>query len=133
VPARNVMHTLELTRVVTTGALLDVLLAPNSIRLSTDEALCFGSVEDLVDVFPAAAIVEPETGLSGAWFAETDIRSRLASLAEWQLPARMKSGTAVVAQGLIAGIPAKVWLPIGDGEALLLVATAHAHEMEERL
>jgi hypothetical protein len=131
VPERKHMHTLELTRVVAHAALLDSLLAPNSIRLSTDEALCFGSVEDIAAAFPTAAIVEPETGMSGVWMAENEMRRRLSSLAEWPLPQR-SGAESVVSQGLLAGIPAKVWLPIGDGEALLLVATAHAHEMEER-
>ncbi len=119
---------LELTRIVAMPTALDALEAAVDIRLSPDEALCFADPEDMRADLPADAIVEPEVGLSGAWFDEHTLRARLSSLCEWELPTRPGLG-----QGLIAGIPAKVWFPSGTTEVLLIVATAFAVEMEERL
>jgi hypothetical protein len=119
---------LELTRVVGPPAALDAVLSQSDLRISADEALSFAEAEDLRAEFPARAIVETDTGWSGAWFAESALATRLASLCEWELPERPGVG-----QGFIAGIPAKVFLPPDSDEALLMVATAHAHEMEERL
>ncbi len=119
---------LELTRIVASPAALDAVLSSSDMRLSPDEALSFADPDDLRADLPVQAIVETDTGWSGAWFDEQTISTRLASLCEWELPARPGLG-----QGLVAGIPSKVWLPPDTTEALLLVATMHAHEMEERL
>lgn len=119
---------LELTRIVGAPVTLDAVLSSADIRLSTDEALSFSNPDDLRAELPVQTIVELDTGWSGAWFAEHTLTVRLASLCEWSLPNRPGVG-----QGLVAGIPAKVWLPPDTTEALLMVATAHAHEMEERL
>jgi hypothetical protein len=119
---------LDLTRIVASPPALDALGSGIDMRLSPDEALCFAEVDDLRADLPVSAIVVPEVGMSGAWFDEHTMRARLASLCEWQLPARPALG-----QGMIAGIPAKVWLPEGTTEVLLLVATALVHEMEDRL
>lgn len=119
---------LELSRIVGPAAALDAVLSAADIRISSDEAFSFSDPNDLRAEFPVQAIVEHDTGWSGAWFAEHTLTVRLASLCEWPLPNRPGVG-----QGLVAGIPAKVWLPPDTTEALLMVATAHAHEMEERL
>jgi hypothetical protein len=47
---------------------------------------------------------------------------------EWPLPTERPA----LAQGSIAGVPAKLWLP-ARGDALVLTATAYAHELEQRL
>ncbi len=119
---------LELTRIVGPRAALDAALTSADMRISADEAFSFGDPDDLRAELPLQAIVEPDTGWSGAWFDENTLAARLASLCEWRLPERPGVG-----QGFIAGIPAKVWLPPDTTEALLMVATAHSHEMEERL
>ncbi len=119
---------LELTRIVAKPAALDAGLSTADLRLSPDEALSFADPDDLRADLPVHAIVETDTGWSGAWFDQHTLSSRLASLCEWTLPSRPG-----LAQGLVAGIPAKVWLPPDTTETLLLVATMHAHEMEERL
>jgi hypothetical protein len=119
---------LEFSRVVAASIALDHVLTDSDLRISADEALCFATVEDLRAELPAQAIVVPDSGWSGAWFDEHTLRVRLAHLCEWSLPERPGLG-----QGLIAGIPAKVFLPANSSEALLVVATAMAHEMEERL
>ncbi len=119
---------LVFTRIVAAPAALDAVLSDSDLRLSPDEALSFADADDLRAELPVQAIVEPDAGWSGAWFDEHTLRVRLASLCEWALPTRPGLG-----QGLIAGMPAKVWLPANSTEALLVVNTAVAHEMEERL
>jgi hypothetical protein len=119
---------LDLTRIVSTPSSLDSLGVAIDIRLSADEALCFADLEDIRSSLPTQSIVEAEVGLSGAWVDEFALRTKLARLCEWELPIRPGVG-----QGMIAGIPAKVWLPDGTHEALLIVGTVFAHEMQERL
>jgi hypothetical protein len=119
---------IEFTRVVASAAVLDATLSDSDLRLSGDEALSFAAVDALRAELPGHAIVETDCGWSGAWFGEHTLRTRLASLCEWPLPVRPGLG-----QGMIAGIPAKVFLPAGSSETLLVVATALVHEMEERL
>ena len=53
---------------------------------------------------------------------------------EWPLP----SERPALAQGAVAGVPAKVFLPdgiggAGAGDVLLLTATAYADELMDRL
>ena len=53
---------------------------------------------------------------------------------EWPLPTERPA----LAQGAVAGVPAKVWLPDGTGagrvgDVLLLTATAYADELTDRL
>ena len=119
---------LELTRIVGSPAALDAALTASDMRISADEAFSFTDPDDLRADFPASAIIETDTGWSGAWFAHHTLAGRLASLCEWQLPVRPGVG-----QGLIAGVPAKVWLPPDTEEVLLMVATTHAHELQARL
>ena len=47
---------------------------------------------------------------------------------EWPLP----NDRPTLAQGSIAGVPGKLWLPDG-GDALLLTAAAYADELATRL
>jgi hypothetical protein len=118
---------LEVTRIVSTLNALDGLGVAIDIRLSPDEALCFADQDEMRSLLPVESIVEAEVGLSGAWVEEFALRTMLARLCEWELPIRPGVG-----QGMIAGIPAKVWLPEGTNEALLIVGTVFAHEMQER-
>ncbi len=92
------------------------------LRFAPDDA--FGLGARSVDVDDEHAIVEDEAGLVGAWLDSADIDPHT----EWPLPTERPA----LAQGSIAGVPAKVWLP-ADGEALLLTAAAYAHELETRL
>lgn len=71
------------------------------------------------------AIVEDEHGFVGGWCAIDDIQPHL----EWSLPTERPA----LAQGSIAGVPAKVYLP-GDGrDALVVTAAAYAATLAERL
>jgi hypothetical protein len=95
---------------------------PIVLRFAPDDALGIGARS--VELDDAHAIVETETGFVGACLRIADVAPHL----EWTLPA----GRPVLAQGSIAGVPAKLWIP-GDGDVLLLTAAAFAHELTERL
>jgi len=95
------------------------------LRVAPDEALALGAHG--VEVDDEHAIVEEEAGDVGAWLPP-DALDHVMSRVEWPLPARRPA----LAQGLVAGVPAKLWVP-DDGEALLLVAAAHAADLEARL
>ena len=85
------------------------------LRLASDDAFAIGA--ETVDIDDEHAIVEPEAGFAGVWLPVEVIAHHL----EWLLPAERPA----LAQGFVATVPAKVWLP-DDGEALLLTAAAYA-------
>ncbi len=92
------------------------------LRLAPDDV--FALRAETVDIDDEHAIVEPEVGFAGAWLPVEVIAHHL----EWPLPAERPA----LAQGFVATVPAKVWLP-DDGEALLLTAAAYADELAGRL
>jgi hypothetical protein len=92
------------------------------LRLAPDDAFAIGATG--VDVDDEHAIVESEPGFAGAWMPVV----ALAHHVEWPLPAERP----ILAQGAVANVPARVWLPGGD-DVLLVTAAAHAHELESRL
>ena len=92
------------------------------LRFAPDDA--FGLGAEAVEVDDRDAIIEAEAGYVGVWLSVGDLEPHL----EWPLP----SERPVFAQGAIAGVPAKVWLP-DDRDALLLTAGAYADELAGRL
>ena len=92
------------------------------LRFAPDDAFAIGA--EAVDIDDDHAIVEAEVGYAGAWLP-ADVVARHV---EWPLPAERPA----LAQGFVATVPAKVWLP-DDGEALLLTAAAYADELAGRL
>lgn len=97
------------------------------VRISPDDVFLIGDAEPTVPGDPHA-IVTPEHGFSGAALTSADVDRVALHHIEWQLPAARPA----LAQGQIAGVPAKLVLH-SDGSALLLVATAARRELEERL
>jgi hypothetical protein len=98
------------------------------LRLAPDDALAIGATG--VDLADAHAIVEPDAGFSGAWLPLDAVARHI----EWPLP----SERPALAQGAVAGVPAKVFLPdgiagAGAGDVLLLTATAYVDELIDRL
>ena len=90
-----------------------------ALRFAPDEALLLGGSAFSFD----DAIVEPETG----FVAVTVDREVVARHTEWPLPE-----TGVVAQGAIAGVPAKLaWLP--DGRAWIVTQAAYLADLLDRL
>jgi len=92
------------------------------LRLAPDDVFAIGATE--VDVDDEHAIVEPEPGFAGAWLAIEEVAHHV----EWSLPAERPA----LAQGSVANVPARVWLP-DDGDVLLVAAAAYADELESRL
>ena len=92
------------------------------LRLAPDDAFAIGASS--VDIDDEHAIVEPEQGFAGAWLSVDAIAHHI----EWSLP----TDRPVLAQGAVAQVPARVWLP-DDGDALLITAAAHADELASRL
>jgi hypothetical protein len=114
-------------RVVADPAALDAAVwrGPAEItvlRLAPDDAFAIGATD--VDVDDEHAIVESEPGFVGAWFPVEAVADHI----EWSLPAERPA----LAQGAVANVPARLWLP-DDGDALLLTAAAHADELASRL
>jgi hypothetical protein len=92
------------------------------LRFAPDDAFAIGARS--VELDDDHAIVEAEAGYVGARLPLTDIAPHL----EWVLPVERPT----LAQGSIAGVPAKLWLA-GDGDSLLLTTAAYADELANRL
>ena len=95
------------------------------IRFAPDEAFAIGATA--VEVDDESAIVEPEPGFSGTRLDRAGLESVLAHV-EFRLPPERPA----LAQGKIAGVPAKLLLD-EDGGALLVVQTAYTADLEARL
>jgi len=94
------------------------------LRVAPDEALAIGAAG--VEVADEHAIVEPEPGFSAARLDSAGLEKVLAHV-ELRLPADRPA----LAQGKVAGVPAKLLLD-EDG-ALLVVQTAYVADLEARL
>jgi len=92
------------------------------LRFAPDDA--FGVQATGVDIDDDHAIVEDEVGFVGAWLDPDLVEPHI----EWSLP----TARPALAQGSIAGVPAKLWLP-ADGDALLLTATAYGDDLSRRV
>jgi hypothetical protein len=119
---------IQALRVIAAPAVLDELAWPDGatdLRLAADDLLVIAA--DPGSLGDAAAIVEEERGFLGWWLTADELRDLVLPHVEWPLPATRPA----LAQGLIAGVPAKLWL--AEERALLLCAAAYAHELAERL
>jgi hypothetical protein len=96
------------------------------LRLAPDEALALGARS--VEIDDARAIVQDEAGFAGAWLTAEEFEASVLPRIEWPLP----EDRPTVAQGSIAGVPAKLWLR-ATGGALLVVQVAYADELTRRL
>jgi hypothetical protein len=142
-------ETMRGQRAVATPAALDAALAaasrgesgspasrtrpssPVALRIATDEVLVLGAgvlgAPDLAIPGDEHAIVVDEAGYSGRWLSWEDYERLVADQVEWRLP----TDRPALGQGRVAGVPAKLWCT-ADG-VLVLVATAYAHDLSERL
>jgi hypothetical protein len=94
------------------------------LRIAPDEAFAIGATG--VEIDDEHAIVENEPGFSSARLDAAGLASVLARV-EFRLPAERPA----LAQGKVAGVPAKLLLD-EDG-ALLVVQTAYVADLEARL
>jgi hypothetical protein len=114
-------------RVVAAAEALDDLAPPDEhpmLRLAADELLLIGAAS--VEVTGENLVVD-EAGFVGWWLTPEELREQVVPHVDWPLP----TARPALAQGLVAGVPAKLWL--AEDRALLLCAAAYAHELEERL
>lgn len=113
-------------RVVAAQAALDALAWPDGVaalRLAPDDLFAVGTTT----AEAGHAIVETEAGFVGWWLSLDELYDKVLAHVDWPIPVTLPA----LAQGLIAGVPAKLW--ITNDRALLLCAAAYAHELEERL
>ena len=113
-------------RVVAPPAALEACRWPDGVaalRFAADDlfALAASSAE------VPEAVVEDERGFVGWWLSIEELHDHLLEHVDWPLPVERP----VLAQGLIAGVPAKLWLT--PDRVLLFTAAAYAHELMERL
>ncbi|MEK6192032.1 MAG: hypothetical protein AABM41_06875 [Chloroflexota bacterium] len=115
-------------RVVASPPALDGLAWPDAVtalRLAPDDLLVIGKA--MVALGDEPAIIESDVGYAGWWLTPGEFAHTVLPHVDWPLPAARPA----LAQGLVAGVPAKIWLT--DDQALLLCAAAYAHELAERL
>ena len=113
-------------RVVAAPAALDDLVWPDGVaplRLAADDLFALGATT----ADAPAALAEDERGFVGWWLSLEELHDHLLEHIDWPLPASRPA----LAQGLIAGVPAKLWLT--RERVLLLTNAAYAHELMERL
>ena len=135
-PARTPGRTSPLDgwRIIADAAALDAAPWPTGatvVRISPDDVFLVnasaGAPAPTVPGDPHA-IVTPEFGFAGAMLTAAEVADLDLHHIEWELPATRPA----LAQGRIAGVPAKLVLHV-DGSALLLVACAARAELEDRL
>ncbi len=97
--------------------------APIVLRFAPDEAFANGASGVTLD--DREAIVEDERGYVGAWCPFDAIRAQT----EWSPPTERPA----LAQGSVAGVPAKIWFPDDDGDVLVVVTAAQAAGLAEKL
>ena len=122
------LETLPGLRIVASPEALDA--APWSagtvvLRFAPDDAFAIGATA--VDIADEHAIVAEESGFVGRWLTREELDDRLVTHIEWPLPTDLLA----LAQGLIAGVPAKLWLT--TDRVLLVCAAAYAAELADRL
>jgi hypothetical protein len=105
------------------------------LRFAPDDAFAIGA--RTVEIGDGDAIVEPEPGFVGSWLTADELLHHIVPGIEWTLPTERPA----LAQGNIAGVPARLWLRRGwaaegsDGadQALLVVLAAYADDLADRL
>jgi hypothetical protein len=117
------------TRFVASPPALDGLTFPGEgtlLRLAPDDLLVIHPGSLMVALGDEPIIQEKESGFVGWWLTPGEL-DHVITHVDWPLPTERPA----LAQGLVAGVPAKLWL--AEDRALLLCNAAYAHELEERL
>jgi hypothetical protein len=115
-------------RVVTSSEALDTVPWTDRVvvlRFAPDDVMVLG--ETHIDVSGEHTIVVDEAGFVGCWLSAQELTDRVLPHVDWSLP----DERPVLAQGLVAGVPAKLWLT--TDRSLLLCAAPYANELSERL
>jgi hypothetical protein len=113
-------------RVVASPAALDAQAWPDGVvalRFAADDLFALGATT----AEARDGLVEEERGFVGWWLTVEELHEHLLEHIDWPLPAERPA----LAQGMVAGVPAKLWL--SHDRVLLLTSAAYAHELMERL
>jgi len=115
-------------RVVSTPDALDHAFYEGDVvvlRIASDEVLAIGAVH--AELTDPHAIVEPESTFIGWDLTLQEFEQVVARHVEWPLP----TARPALAQGLIAGIPLKLWFE--HDRVLLISSNGLVHEVVDRL
>lgn len=136
----RVPERLAATRIVALPRAIDSARWPEGalvLRLAPDEVLVTAEV-DAAAIDDGHAIVERETGFDGVWMERLAAIDFLERECDWELPrgmGQLGNGSAAdrpaLAQGLVAGLPVKVWFE--DDRVLFIVASPFTADLMERL
>ncbi|MEO6222485.1 MAG: hypothetical protein ABIP90_04490 [Vicinamibacterales bacterium] len=128
------------TRIVALPEAIDSAVWPKGalvFRLAADEVLVTAEV-GAAAIGDPHAIVELETGFSSVWLPPDAAIDFLERECDWELPRGVRQWgndpgvyRAAFAQGLVAGLPVKVWFE--RDRVLLIVASPFAMDLMERL
>lgn len=124
-PVFERVHT---TRIVATPAALDAARWPAghiALRTATDEVLITPPLAE-PKVADEHAIVLADSSFFGGWIEAALALTVLERECEWELP----RARPAFAQGMVAGLPLKLWFE--SERVLVLVAGPFAHELAER-
>ena len=117
------------TRVVALPRAIDAAAWPEgtlAFRLAPDEVMVTPAV-NVTAVDDPHAIVELETGFSAVWLDHVAAIDLLERECDWELPQERPA----FAQGLVAGLPVKLWFE--RDRVLFIVASPLAADLTERL
>jgi hypothetical protein len=117
------------TRVVALPRAIDAAVWPEgtlAFRLAPDEVVVTPAV-NVTALDDPHAIVELETGFSAVWLDHLAAIDLLERECDWELPQERPA----FAQGLVAGLPVKVWFE--RDRVLFIVASPLAADLTERL
>ena len=116
------------TRIVATPVALDAALRPAghvALRTAADEVLITPPLAN-PQVADEHAIVLADGSWFGGWIAPALALAVLERECEWEVP----HARPAFAQGMVAGLPVKLWFE--SERVLVLVAAPFAHDLAER-
>jgi hypothetical protein len=122
------LNRLPSTRIVASPSALDSATWPKdsiALRIAADEVFVIPPV-DAPEVNDPHAIIVPDASLAGAWLPMDVALDLLERHCEWELPHERPA----FAQGMIAGIAAKLWFE--NERVLVIVPAPFITEFEER-
>lgn len=118
------------TRIVATPAALGAAAWPDALvlRVAPDEVIVLAAVgQDGILSHDPHAIVVAETGFVSVWLPAEEALDFLERCCEWELP----HARPAFAQGMIAGLPMKLWLE--SDRVLFITPAPFAVDLGERL
>jgi hypothetical protein len=118
-----------MTHIVAAPSALDAAAWPPDarvLRVAGDEMLVIPPPAELTLDDPYAIVVE-ESGFVGIWLPMNEATALLECACEWEPP----TVRPAFAQGMVAGVPAKVWFE--SERVLFLVPAPYAQDFRERL